>query len=83
MSSFVLPRFFPPRDLVTATGEGAGDDEGVDAVARKRRLDISNSNASSGGNEYSSRKYGWVERSAEGDGDRTEDGVDPFDLDNS
>lgn len=83
MSSFVLPRFFPPRGLLTTAGEGAGEDEGVDAVARKRRWDVSNSNGSSGGNENSSRKYGCVERSADGDGDRTDDGVDPFDLDNS
>jgi len=77
MSSF--PRFLP-RYLLTTAGEGAGDDEGRDAVARIRRWAMSSSMDSSTGNENSSRKEGWVAKFADGDGDRMDGGVELCDL---
>jgi len=81
MLSFVRPRFFPPRGLLT--GEGVGDDDGSDAVARIRRWDIRDSNDSSKGSENSSRKKGCLERFCDGEGEGIDIGVDFFDLGDS
>lgn len=53
----------------------------MDAVARRRRAATSESRASSAGSEYSSLKYGCIERFSEGDGDLIAcelEGVDVF-----
>ena len=50
----------------------------MDAVARIRRVATSESNVSSGGNEYSSLKNGCIERFSEGDGDLTMCGVEEW-----
>ena len=60
-------------------GEAAGD-EGADTVARIRRWEMIASNASSKGNENSSRKKGCAAKFSLGDGEPTDIGVELLDL---
>jgi hypothetical protein len=78
MSALLLLRFVALVffGLLGWRGEGAGVDDGRDAVARIRRSETRLLKASSLGREYSSRKKGCRERFCEGEGDRTRCGVE-------